>query len=286
MIGAPALVANAALRSGAGLVAVACPETIQTAVATLCPCATSIPLPEDAEGRIRPGASRRKLEDQGLLIPGSAPTVVAMGPGLGTGDARFGRGLCSLADAFRRGAGVPVVLDADGLNAMRRTKSASGGRGWETESHLHTIITPHPGEMARLHGISTTKVQADHEGIAVRTARMMAGSVAQASGLSSADRPVVVLKGYRTIVTDGIRVFVNRTGNAGMATGGSGDVLTGIIAGLVAQGMLRWDAAVLGVHLHGLAGDSAARALGQHGLVATDLIDYLPGSIKQVAGRR
>ncbi len=151
-----------------------------------------------------------------------------------------------------------------------------GGRPLPTASPgLRTVITPHPGELARMHGLTTREIQADREGIAVRTATMMTGETAT----SPDERPVVVLKGAGTIVTDGLRIYVNRTGNPGMATGGSGDVLTGILAALIGQGLTRFDAAVLAVYLHGLAGDLAAQRLGQMSLIATDIVDALPAAI-------
>ena len=279
MIGAPALVANAALRSGAGLVTVACPRSIQLAVATLCPCATTMPLPEDDAGRLAPRAALQQLRKAGLLSPATAPTVLAAGPGLGRGDARFDRELLSLFDAFRNRAGVPAVLDADALYAMRGICGASQGRR-RNASHARTIITPHPGEMAGLWGVSSGDVQGDRKGVAIRTARALSAGID-----SEVERPVVVLKGHRTVVTDGVRIWVNQTGNPGMATGGSGDVLTGVIAALVAQKMSLLDAAVLGVHLHGCAGDIAATQTGPHGLIATDLIEHLPVAFQRHARR-
>lgn len=289
MIGAPALVANAALRSGAGLVTVACPRSIQLQVATLCPCATTLPLAEDGQGRIDPREVEGQLRELGLLDESDAPTVAAIGPGLGRGDASFDAGLTALCHAFGDDARVPVVLDADALNAMHRGSGPGGGdaaamrtgAGWDRALHFRTIITPHPGELGRMHGVSAGEVQADREGFAVRTAREMSG------GEDHPDyRAVVVLKGAGTIVTDGHSLFVNRTGNAGMATGGSGDVLTGVISGLLAQGMSGLEAAMLGVQVHGRAGDLAARRLGQLSLVATDLIEFLPFAFGGAGARR
>lgn len=275
MIGAPSLVAHAALRGGAGLVTVACLRSIQLYVAMLCPCATTMPLPEDEHGRIDPLASMDYLREAGMLDEPTAPTVVAMGPGLGRGDAAFDASLVALANAFGDDARVPVVLDADALNAMHRSDGESAG--WDRALHFRTIITPHPGELARMHGVSTSEVQADREGFAVRTARMLSG------GKEHPDyRAVVVLKGAGTVVADGVNLYVNKTGNAGMATGGSGDVLTGVIAGLVAQRMSGIEAAVFGVHVHGAAGDLAAKRRGQVSLMASDLIEFLPDAFRGV----
>jgi NAD(P)H-hydrate epimerase len=288
MIGAPALAANAALRGGAGLATVACPRSIQLAVATLCPCATTLPLPENAAGMLDPKRTAKELHALGangragqvrrpnLLDPATAPSVVAAGPGLGRGNETFDRAWLALLDAFGR-AGVPVVLDADGLNALHRSADWTGP-GWDEAARFRTVITPHPGEMARLHQTTTTTVQRDRTHFAVNTARKMS--------TARRDDPdhcaVVVLKGAGTIVTDGTRLYTNKTGNPGMATGGSGDVLTGLIAALIAQGMTCFDAAVLGVHLHALAGDLAAEDLGEISLTASDLIDTLPAAFKRM----
>ncbi len=273
MIGAPALAANAALRGGAGLVAVACPKAIQPFVATLCPCATSIPLPEQGAGLIHPKTTIAELRRLGLLRQSGAPSVVAFGPGLGQGGAVFSRGCIELIRAFG-GAGVPVVLDADALNALATVFTKRSGRG-SPVSLSRVVITPHPGEMARLHNVSPAAVQRDRECVAVRTA----AALTPASG-DAVDRAVVVLKGADTVVTDGRLLHVNRTGNPGMATGGSGDVLTGVIAALIGQGLSTFDASVLGVHVHGRAGDLAASSLGQVSLTASDLIDYLPSAFQ------
>jgi ADP-dependent NAD(P)H-hydrate dehydratase len=277
MIGAPALVANAALRSGAGLVTVACPESVQIAVATLCPCATSIPLPEIKAGLIDPPRALRRLRELGWLGKAGAPSALAAGPGLGQGDLAFSGSFLDLLRRFREEAGVPSVIDADALNAMASVTTARAAKPSRRSlppplSRLRsTIITPHPGEMARLHDVSTAAVQQDREGLAIRTARQMTGG-----GCGSNGNSVVVLKGAKTVVTDGDHLYINRTGNPGMATGGSGDVLTGVLVGLVAQGLPVFDAAVLGVHVHGLAGDMAAKDVGETSLIAADLVGYLP----------
>lgn len=275
MAGAPSLVGLAALRSGAGLVTIAAPASVQPTVATICPCATTIALPETSGGQINPPAARRALKAHGLLSPapdGTPPDVLVVGPGVGRGSPEYGHQLWELIDAFRRGAGVPVVIDADALNLAHRTMPDDPD-GWDTWDHPRTVITPHPGELARMHGVTTRDIQADRQGYAVRTAREMS---AHPSRTDNNPRPVVVLKGAGTVVTDGTRVYTNRTGNPGMATGGSGDVLAGVIGALIGQGMACFDAAVAGVYLHGLAGDAAARRLGQVSLIATDIIDALP----------
>jgi ADP-dependent NAD(P)H-hydrate dehydratase len=272
MAGAPALVGLAALRAGAGLVVIAVPQSIQATVAGICPCATTIGLPETASGQIDPEKARKLFTERGMLAEserGSPPDVLATGPGVGGATATYGAAFWDLINAFRNGPLVPAVIDADALNLAKRSTPQSPG-GWDGQYHFRTIITPHPGEMGRLHEVSAGEVQADREGFAVCTARMMAGQRDE-----SDYRPVVGLKGAGTVVTDGQRIYVNRTGNAGMATGGSGDVLAGVIAGLVGQGMEPFDAAATGVHVHGLAGDLAAKRRGQVSLIATDIIEGL-----------
>ena len=272
MVGAPALSALASLRSGAGLVTIAVPAGIQLAAVTLCPCATTLPLPETAAGQIDPDASLHLLEEHGWFD--KRPDVVAVGPGVGNGQVGYARSLWRLIDRFRCEAGVPVVIDADALNLV--ATNVESKPLWRTLRHPNTVITPHPGEMARWHGKTPAAIQADRERFATETATAM-GSDVDVNGL-----PIVVLKGAGTIVTDGQSRYVNKTGNPGMATGGTGDVLTGVIAALMAQGMTRLDAAVLGVHLHGLAGDIAAKRHGQISLIATDLVGALPEAFQRV----
>lgn len=273
MIGAPAIVALSALRSGAGLVTLAVPETIQPFAVTLCPCATSIPLPETSTGQIDPLPARQLLKHQGLLDAegdGNPPDVLIIGPGVGLGSTEYAKQFWELINSFRNGPLVPAVIDADALNLIRRSSSESRA-GWDNQYHFRTVITPHPGELARMHGVTTREIQADREGYAARTAREMSSQRQEADYTV-----VVVLKGANTVVTDGSSIYTNRTGNPGMATGGSGDVLAGMIGALIGQGMSTLDAAIAGANLHGLAGDIAAKKVGQVSLIATDIIDALP----------
>lgn len=272
MAGAPALAGLSALRSGAGLVTIAIPESVQPSVAIMCPCATTIPLPETRDGRIDPPAAERKLKRLGLLDAppdGALPDVLAIGPGVGRGPATYGTQFWHLIDAFRR-LHVPAVIDADALN-LAPQGGRQGAKGWHTLNHARTIMTPHPGELARMLKTTAGQIQADREGHAVRTAQAM-----RANSSPDAAPPVVVLKGAGTIVTDGELVYTNNSGNPGMATGGSGDVLTGAIAALIGQGMSPFDAATAGVYFHGLAGDLAAKRLGQVSMIAMDIIAALP----------
>lgn len=276
MAGAPALAGMAALRGGAGLVTIAAPACVQPTVAAICPCATTIALPATEEGQIDPVASLKVFGRRSLLARGSAtPNAVVVGPGIGTAPAPYGQQLWELIDAFREGGRCEVLVDADALNLAGQTGGAAP-EGWDCREHWFTVITPHPGEMARLHGATTREVQADREGFAVRTARLLNARQPEAKCPS-----VVVLKGAGTVVTDGRRIYVNKTGNPGMATGGSGDVLSGVIAAAMGQGLDCFDAAVFGVEVHGRAGDLAAKAKGQASLIATDVIEALPGAMKK-----
>ena len=255
MVGAVALAANAALRGGAGLVTFAAPETVQLTIAGLCPCATSIPLRCAAGGQLAPDSVRQ------VLAAAAQSDAVALGPGLAVGGAQENLVRAALHQD------KPLILDADGLNNLAKIDD------WPALRRCPLILTPHPGEFARLTGKPVGEIQGDREGAAVAAAREWAG----------AESPPLVcaLKGAGTVVTDGRRVYVNDTGNPGMATGGSGDVLTGLAAALLAQGLDPFDAAVLAVHVHGRAGDHAAEQLGEVSLIATDLLDFLSAAIKE-----
>jgi NAD(P)H-hydrate epimerase len=248
MIGAVALTALGALRAGAGLVTFAAPRPVQPFIAVLCPCATSVPLACDDGGAICAFAVGQVLDLAGEC------DVAAAGPGMGVGEVQQG-----IVSALLQ-RDCPLVLDADALNNLAQMDWAAMRRG-------ALVLTPHPGEFARLIGKPVRDVQADRESLAVSYTRTWDDRGTQGDPL------VLVLKGNQTVVTDGHRVYVNQTGNPGMATGGTGDVLTGVIAALIGQGMTPFDAACLGVWLHGKAGDVASQQFGQAGLIATDLPD-------------
>ncbi len=184
-------------------------------------------------------------------------TVVGCGPGLGH-SAEITALVVGLYNELR----LPMVVDADGLNALASLPDVGATHAGPR------ILTPHPGEFARL----LRKSQ-------INTAEAIPAAV-QLAGRFSA---VVVLKGHRTLVTDGARQYLNSTGNAGMATAGAGDVLTGVITALLGQGLPAFEAAQLGVYIHGLAGDLAAEKLGEVSLIASDLLDFLPAAFRQSA---
>jgi NAD(P)H-hydrate epimerase len=252
MAGAISLSGMAALRTGAGLVRVATARAAQPTVAGFEPSYMTIALVDDAEGRISAGA-----RDQ-IAAAVRHATVVACGPGMSRSDE-----LTDLVAWLYQTLDKPLVVDADALNALSQRQAVLAQPGGPR------ILTPHPGEFARLEQIDKVAL-ADREPLARRLAKR--------SGA------VVVLKGHKTVITDGDRLALNPTGNPGMATGGTGDVLTGVITALVAQGLEPFDAARLGAFVHGLAGDLAARELGPVGIVARDLIAHLPQALARCEG--
>jgi len=255
MAGAAALCGAAALRSGAGLVRVATSAEVQPVVAGFEPSYMTYPLPSEGWGLIDFARSR-------AILPGliEHADVLAVGPGLGQSD-----GIRELVRFLIAETDRPLIIDADGLNMLvGQTQLLAGLK-------RPAILTPHPGEFARLSGKDIPTVQQDR----VKHAAELA---------STSEHLVVVLKGSGTVVTDGQRYFVNSTGNPGMATGGSGDVLTGVIAALLAQKMPAFEAAQLGVFVHGLAGDLARDQIGEVSLLATDVLDFLAPALRQTQG--
>jgi NAD(P)H-hydrate epimerase len=253
--GAAAMAGLAALRAGAGLVTVASASSALPMIAAHAPEIMPEPLPETSEGAIAARALERLLE------LAQNKDVIALGPGLGTHP--------ETVEVVRRlftELPQPVVVDADGLNALAGTPFRGEGK--------IRILTPHPGEMARLAGLSTREVQADRVGIA--------------RSFATERQVTLVLKGYRTLIAtpDG-RVRVNPTGGPGLASGGSGDILTGALAGLLAQfpsDAVR--AAAAAVYLHGLAGELGAAEWGEQALIATDLLGFFPQAMREIAEGR
>jgi len=241
-----------ALRAGAGLSTVVTAKSVLETVAGFHPELMTEALDETESGTISASALDRIIE----LARGK--TVVAIGPGISreTQTSALVRSLIAKLE-------VPIVVDADGLNAFEGRADGLNGKG------RTVVITPHPGEMARLAGITVAEVQNDRLGVARRIARE--------------HELIVVLKGYRTLVVrpDG-EAWVNTTGNPGMATGGTGDILTGMVAGMLAQHPKQAFAAVLtAVNLHGLAGDVMRESVGEYSLVATDLLQGLPEAFRR-----
>lgn len=255
MAGAVSLAGMAALRSGAGLVQLLVSDACQTTVAAFEPSYMAAPVPADDEGRISLRARSTIAEHA------DRATALACGPGLGRSQE-----LNDLVDWIYTSVPQPVVLDADALNALSEQPELLGRPGGVR------ILTPHPGEFRRLMGSqwqSGRRTRDEYE--------------AAARELAARTGVVVVLKGHRTLITDGRQQFHNTTGNPGMATGGTGDVLTGVLAALLGQALSPQDASRLGVYVHGLAGDLAAQQFGETSLIASDLLRFLPQAFLQMA---
>lgn len=251
MAGSIALSGMAALRSGAGLVRLAVADVCLEVVASFEPSYMTASLPCDAQGRIGAG-SRQVLEP---LV--ATATAIACGPGLSRSD-----DLTELIGWLYTSVTQPAVFDADALNALAAQPDLLARAGGPR------VLTPHPGEFRRLIASSDRSSREELEKHAVE--------------LAARTGAVIVLKGHRTLVTDGRQWAHNTTGNPGMATGGTGDVLTGVITALLCQGLSCFDAARLGTRIHGLAGDLAAEELGQVSLIASDLVRHLPEAFRGV----
>jgi hydroxyethylthiazole kinase-like uncharacterized protein yjeF len=255
--GAAVLAGRGALRAGAGLVTVATPQPVHAVVAAGQPeMMTEVLLATDAGS-----ASPASLEYGRFAAIEQGKTVLAVGPGLTTHTETQ-----QFIRTIVRETPLPLILDADALNAFAGRAGELRGR-----NAAHLAITPHPGEMARLLGVSSTDVQSDRMGAALRAA-------AEANA-------VVILKGFHTVIAspDGT-VFVNTTGNAGLAKGGSGDVLTGVLAGVTAQfGTRDWARTLgLGVYLHGFAAELAVARTEPAGLLASEVADHLPEALRRL----
>lgn len=245
MVGAVMLAANGAIRIGAGLVQMFVPEPLRLAATMLSPCATARTLPTDATALLQ-------------AVADFGADVAIVGPGLGN----------SLEPAtvvtFLREFGGMAVVDADGLNLLSLVSPPAF-----PQPH-RIVLTPHPGEANRL------LAACGSPDLPMRTASQRREA---ALALVRAYDCVVVLKGHGTVVTDAKRLYVNETGNSGMATAGAGDVLAGVIAGLMGQRMAALEAAILGVYLHGLSGDFAAQEVGRWSMNADDIVEFLPVAI-------
>ena len=252
MTGAAALTSLSALRTGAGLVTLGTPNSLQNLMATKLTEVMTLGLPETPKHSLDINAEPVILE---FL---QRANVLALGPGLSTNPQTL-----SLVRRLIQESHRPMVIDADGLRAFTQDPTIC------KHAKAPLILTPHPGEMARLIHETTREVQANRIGIAQKFAKE--------------NNVFLVLKGSRTVFAEpGGQVYLNPTGNAGMATGGSGDVLTGIIAGLLAQGISPLESCILGNYLHGLAGDLAAEELTQYSLIAGDILTYLPKAFQKL----
>ena len=255
MTGAAALASEAALRAGAGLVTLATPKHLNPILEGLLPEVMTLPLPETEAGSLAVSATSAILE-----FAEKTKSVLAIGPGLSQHSETVSLVHELIRENREQGLSLRMVIDADGLNALSQDRNIISLLDRET------VLTPHPGEMARLTDASVSTLEKDR----IHTAQQFA----------SEHSLTLVFKGAPTVSADANgEVWINSTGNPGMGTGGMGDVLTGVIAGLMAQGIASETAAALGVYLHGLAGDIAAEALGRHGLIASDVLKAVPQAI-------
>jgi len=255
--GAAAMAANSAMRSGAGLVTLCVPESIHAILEVKTTEAMTVPLADNGSGVLFLAAAERIME----LLPGR--DVIAIGPGMGMDeDTRC------LVREIVAAVRVPLVMDADALNAVAGYPEAI-----RSAPSVAVVMTPHPGEMARLANVSVADVESDRLGVAARFA--------------ADNGAYLILKGARTVIAapDG-RLAVNSSGNPGMASGGMGDVLTGVVTALLAQGYEPFAACCLAVYCHGAAGDLVARDKGEVGLIATDVQEMLPYVFKMLVERR
>lgn len=250
MAGAIALSGKSALRSGAGLVTLAVPTTILETVAAHDPCYMTWPLPADDLGRIAADA------DIAIDVPLKNANAIALGPGLGQSDM-----LRHLVRKWYAEISAPMVVDADALNLLSEVEDGFKLHGGPR------VLTPHPGEFRRMARIEKSTSREALE--------------AKAIELASEWNVTIILKGHRSLITDGQNSFHNNTGNPGMATGGTGDVLTGVTAALLSQFGSPLDAARFAAQVQGFAGDLAAEKLGQVGMTAADVLNALPRAFRE-----
>ena len=250
MVGSACLSSMAALRSGAGLVYNIVPKSLQNIFSIKLIEAIILPIEDDNTGHFTVN-STKDIEE--ILID---KDVLVLGPGIGVGEERE-----KFVKYILLKYNKTIVLDADGLNCIAKNPSILSKR------KATTIITPHPGEMARLLNTSIKEIQQNR--------------IEYSKTFSNKYNIITILKGHETIVTNGEDIYINTTGNPGMATAGSGDVLTGILASFIAQGMDPYEASKLGVYIHGLAGDLAKIDKGEYSMVARDIIENIPHAIMQ-----
>lgn len=258
MIGGPAFAALGALRIGAGLAVLAVPRPIMPAALVIAPSATGLALPVDQDKTLKPSEVATLLDEQLPLM-----NCLAIGPGLGAGTAQQ-----QIVVRLAAQEEVPLVIDADGLNCL------SSVPGFQSDFRASAVLTPHPGEYLRLaRSLGITLDPTDES-----QREEAASQLAQRLGC------VVVLKGQRTVISDGINTTTNESGNVALATAGTGDVLTGMIAGLIAQHertLSLFECARVATHLHGKAADLWAQHHGNAGMTAQDLLEQVPTVLKQ-----
>ncbi|MEE9604548.1 MAG: NAD(P)H-hydrate dehydratase [Candidatus Scalindua sp.] len=256
MTGAAYLCCKAALRSGSGIVTLGIPKSLNFVMETKLTCVMTHPLPETKALTL----SNRGREE--ILKLCERHDVVALGPGLSQQPETKNLILWLIKTIDRS-----IVIDADGINAL------TGKLHILYNIKKNVVLTPHPGEMSRLINLDSAKdVQKKRLNIATQFVKSIHEQLGKGKDF------ILVLKGDKTIVADYNKVYINRTGNPGMATAGTGDVLTGIIVSLIGQGFNVFNASQLGVHIHGLAGDMASKKKGKVSMIASDILDFLPNA--------
>jgi hydroxyethylthiazole kinase-like uncharacterized protein yjeF len=265
--GAALMAAKACLRTGSGLVTIGVPESLVDVYQSRVTEEMMLPLPDHGNGMLSPGAA-----DTILGFLSQRADVLAIGPGIGVSS-----GTQTIMKEIVQSSRSPMVIDADGLNSIKDKSLFS-------KAHAPVIITPHPGEMARLlGGRQSRRAELKTRNAEIR-ANIEKDRINTALSFSKSTGTYLILKGVPTVTAEPEgRAFINSTGNPGMATAGAGDVLTGIVASFVGQGLSPQGAAVLGVYIHGLAGDIAAKDKGEQSLIATDLIEVLPEAFKTLS---
>jgi hydroxyethylthiazole kinase-like uncharacterized protein yjeF len=254
--GAAALASSAALRAGAGLALLGVPSSLNDVMEVKLTEVITRPLPETGSRSLAAAA----LPGIRSMLAGA--DALAMGPGLSIDPDTQ-----ALVSSVVSEVAVPCVIDADGLNALTPTAVAERSGG------APVVLTPHPGEMGRLTGRSPEEVQSNREGVAREVAKSSAATV--------------LLKGSPTVIADPSgELYLNPTGSSALASGGTGDVLTGVIATFLAQGLRATEAAALGAYVHGLAGELAAESLGEAGVIAGDVLDHIPFAMRELAEER
>ena len=247
--GAAILSSLAALKTGAGYVTLACPDTISASINAYSPDITIFPL-KSADGI---SISPENIEI--LTKKAEEFDVISIGSGLSQTD-----DVKNFVIHFLQNVKKPIIIDADGLNTISEQK--------EKKLPKNSIITPHPKELSRLLYLPVDEIQSDREKYAKLAAKNL--------------KTIVVLKGHRTIVTDGEKTYINASGNSALAKAGSGDVLTGMIAGILAQNKNLFSAAALGVYLHGKVGEAGSEEQSEYGLLASEIIKYIPKAIMKI----
>ncbi len=263
--GAAFMAARACMRAGAGLVTIGIPETLMDIFQSRVTEEMTLPLPDRGDGSLSARAAEVILR-----FLSERADVLCIGPGIGVSEETQG-----LTSEILRTSRSPVVMDADAINSIKDTSLLK-----KTDAPI--ILTPHPGEMARLTS-QKPKVKGQRSNDKESQTMIEKDRINTALSFSKETGAYLVLKGVPTVIAEPEgRAFINSTGNPGMATAGTGDVLTGMIASFIAQGLTPLNAAILGVYMHGLAGDIAVREKGEHSLIASDIIESLPAAFKAI----